>query len=82
MSPDLTRNDPNKQRVAGGPINTDVSGAEFYGTIFDIAPSHLEPGRLWVGTDDGLVQLTTDGGVRWRNVTPGAGTSVGPHRHG
>ncbi len=70
VSPDLTRNDPDKQRVAGGPINTDVSGAEFYGTIFDIAPSHLEAGRIWVGTDDGLVQLTTDGGVHWRNVTP------------
>ena len=62
ISPDLTRNDPGKQRVAGGPINTDVSGAEFYDTIFDIAPSPLEAGRIWVGTDDGLVQLTTDGG--------------------
>ena len=70
ISPDLTRNDPSKQRVAGGPINTDVSGAEFYDTIFDIAPSRLEPGRIWVGTDDGLVQLTTDGGAHWRNVTP------------
>lgn len=70
ISPDLTRNDPNKQQVAGGPINTDVSGAEFYDTIFDIAPSRLAAGRIWVGTDDGLVQLTTDGGVHWQNVTP------------
>jgi photosystem II stability/assembly factor-like uncharacterized protein len=70
LSPDLTRNDPSKQQVAGGPINTDISGAEFYDTIFDIAPSRLEPGRIWVGTDDGLVQLTTDGGLHWRNVTP------------
>jgi photosystem II stability/assembly factor-like uncharacterized protein len=70
ISPDLTRNDPTKQRVAGGPINTDVSGAEFYDTIFDIAPSRLEPGRIWIGTDDGLVQLTTDGGAHWKNVTP------------
>ncbi len=70
ISPDLTRNDPSKQRVAGGPINTDVSGAEFYDTIFEIAPSRLEPGRIWVGTDDGLVQLTTDGGAHWKNVTP------------
>ena len=70
VSPDLTRNDPNKQLVAGGPINTDVSGAEFYDTIFDIAPSRLQPGRIWVGTDDGLVQLTTDGGAHWQNVTP------------
>ena len=70
VSPDLTRNDPSKQLVAGGPINTDVSGAEFYDTIFDIAPSRLQPGRIWVGTDDGLVQLTTDGGAHWQNVTP------------
>ena len=70
ISPDLTHNDPNKQRVAGGPINTDVSGAEFYDTIFDIAPSRIDPKRIWVGTDDGLVQLTTDDGLHWRNVTP------------
>jgi photosystem II stability/assembly factor-like uncharacterized protein len=70
ISPDLTRNDPSKQRVAGGPINTDVSGAEFYDTLFDIAPSPLEPGRIWIGTDDGLVQLTADGGIHWQNVTP------------
>jgi photosystem II stability/assembly factor-like uncharacterized protein len=70
ISPDLTRNDPSKQQVAGGPINTDVSGAEFYDTIFDIAPSRLEAGRIWIGTDDGLVQLTTDRGAHWRNVTP------------
>ncbi|MBV8197864.1 MAG: hypothetical protein JO263_07000, partial [Candidatus Eremiobacteraeota bacterium] len=70
VSPDLTRNDPAKQQVAGGPINTDVSGAEFYDTIFDIAPSRLDMKRIWVGTDDGLVQLTTDGGGHWQNVTP------------
>lgn len=70
ISPDLTRNDPDKQRVAGGPINTDVSGAEFYDTIFDIAPSGIDAQRIWIGTDDGLVQLTTDGAAHWRNVTP------------
>jgi hypothetical protein len=70
ISGDLTRNDPSKQRVAGGPINTDVSGAEFYDTIFDIAASRIDNQRIWVGTDDGLVQLTTTRGVRWQNVTP------------
>ena len=76
VSPDLTRNDPQKQRVAGGPINTDVSGAEFYDTIFDIAPSHVDPKTIWVGTDDGLVQLTTDASPsstqawHWTDVTP------------
>ena len=76
ISPDLTRNDPAKQQVAGGPINTDVSGAEFYDTIFDIAPSRIDARRIWVGTDDGLVQLTTDrpstgsGQATWHNVTP------------
>ncbi len=72
ISPDLTRNDPTKQRAAGGRINTDVSGAEFYDTIFDIAPSRLDRKRIWVGTDDGLVQLTTDAGAHWHNVTPAA----------
>lgn len=69
ISPDLTRDDPAKQQVSGGPINTDVSGAEFYDTLLDIAPSPLDGRVLWVGTDDGLVQLTRDGGRRWQNVT-------------
>jgi hypothetical protein len=76
ISPDLTRNDPTRQRIAGGPINTDVSGAEFYDTLFDIAPSRLDARRIWVGSDDGLVQLTTDSTgsaqAHWRNVTPPA----------
>ncbi|MBV8067635.1 MAG: hypothetical protein JO113_06640 [Candidatus Eremiobacteraeota bacterium] len=79
ISPDLTRNDPSKQQVAGGPINTDVSGAEFYDTILDIAPSPADPRFIWVGTDDGLVQLTSDASPaspqasHWRNVTPSEG---------
>ncbi len=70
ISPDLTRNDPSKQQVAGGPINTDVSGAEFYDTLLDIAPSPVDGNVIWAGTDDGLIQRTPDGGRHWVNVTP------------
>jgi photosystem II stability/assembly factor-like uncharacterized protein len=70
ISPDLTRNDPSKQQVAGGPVNTDISGAEFYDTLLDIAPSPIASNDLWIGTDDGLVWHTADGGAHWRNVTP------------
>ncbi len=69
ISPDLTLNDKSHQQVSGGPITLDVSGAEFSDTILDIAPSSKEPGLIWVGTDDGLVQLTRDGGAHWSNVT-------------
>ena len=72
ISPDLTRNDRTKQGPSGGPITKDNVGSEFYNTIFAIAESPLQRDLLWVGTDDGLVQLTRDGGVRWDNVTPPA----------
>ncbi len=70
ISPDLTRNDPSKQQLAGGPINTDISGAEFYDTLLDIAPSTIDPNVIWVGTDDGRVQRTADGGAHWADVSP------------
>jgi photosystem II stability/assembly factor-like uncharacterized protein len=70
ISPDLTRNDASKQQVAGGPINTDVSGAEFYDTLLDIAPSPIDPNVIWAGTDDGVIQRTGDHGAHWQNVTP------------
>jgi photosystem II stability/assembly factor-like uncharacterized protein len=76
ISPDLTLDDPRHQQVPGGPINADVSGAEFYDTILDIAPSPVAQGVIWVGTDDGLVQLTRDGGATWHNVTM---HGVGPY---
>jgi photosystem II stability/assembly factor-like uncharacterized protein len=68
ISPDLTRDEKDHQRVSGGPISLDVSGAEYYDTSLDIAPSPLDAGVMWVGTDDGLVQLTRDGGAHWTNV--------------
>ncbi len=72
ISPDLTRDDPDKQRPAGRPISQDTSGAEVYCTIHAFAESPLTPGELWVGTDDGLVQLSRDHGVSWQEVTPPA----------
>jgi photosystem II stability/assembly factor-like uncharacterized protein len=70
VSPDLTRNVKAHQQPAGGPIGNDVSGAEYSDTILDIEGSQLHRGEIWVGTDDGLVQLTRDGGKHWSNVTP------------
>lgn len=70
ISPDLTRNDKSKQQVSGGPIDKDDSGTEYYDTIFAIAESPRVQGVIWVGTDDGLVQITRDGGKNWTNVTP------------
>ncbi len=70
ISPDLTRNDKSKQEKSGGPITKDDTGIEVYDTIFTVAESPHEAGVIWVGTDDGLVQLTRDGGKNWANVTP------------
>lgn len=70
ISPDLTTNDKAHQVIPGGPVNYDVSGAETSDTILDIEGSTLARGEIWVGTDDGLVQLSRDGGKHWRNVTP------------
>jgi photosystem II stability/assembly factor-like uncharacterized protein len=70
ISPDLTRNDKSKQKVSGGDITLDDSGTEYYDTIFALAESPLKKGLLWVGTDDGLIQLTQDEGKTWINITP------------
>jgi photosystem II stability/assembly factor-like uncharacterized protein len=70
ISPDLTRNDINKQQSSGGPISKDNTSVEYYDTVFTIAESPLQKDVLWAGTDDGLVQLTRDSGKSWNNVTP------------
>src|SRR5579862_7124512 len=72
ISGDLTRNDKSKQEASGGPITKDITSVEYYDTIFAIAESPLKKGMVWVGTDDGLIQLTEDDGGSWRNVTPAA----------
>jgi photosystem II stability/assembly factor-like uncharacterized protein len=71
ISPDLTRNDKSKQVPSGRPITVDNAGTEVYDTISTIAPSPTVKGEIWVGTDDGLVWLTRDGGTHWTNVTAG-----------
>ena len=68
ISPDLTTNDPKKQQNSGGQIVVDNTAAEFHCTILTIAPSPLDSNVIWVGTDDGNVQVTRDGGKTWTNV--------------
>jgi photosystem II stability/assembly factor-like uncharacterized protein len=69
ISPDLTRNDKTKQQSSGGPIWLDLSGAETVGAILSFSISPLDPKTIWVGTDDGVIQVTRDGGQHWDNVT-------------
>lgn len=69
ISPDLTSNDPSKQNQEdSGGLSKDNSGAENYETIFTIAESPLNEKVIWVGTDDGQVQVTKNGGKKWKNV--------------
>ncbi len=70
ISGDLTRNDKEKQKSSGGQVQLDLSGAETYDTILSLSVSPADPNVIWVGTDDGLVQMTKDGGKSWQNVTP------------
>lgn len=76
ISPDLTTNDPEKQKQAeSGGLTLDVTAAENHTSIITIAPSPLDKNVLWVGTDDGNLQLTRDGGQNWTNLSsrlPGA----------
>ncbi len=69
ISPDLTTNDPEKQRQEqSGGVTVDNSSAEMHTTIFAIAESPRDPNIIWVGTDDGNLQVTRDGGKNWTNV--------------
>lgn len=70
LSDDLTRNDPDKLVSSGGPITQDNTGVEYYCTIFAANESPLKEGLLWVGSDDGLIHVSKDGGANWENVTP------------
>lgn len=69
ISPDLSTNDSTKQQQSdSGGLSMDNSGAENHTTIFTIAESPLDENVIWVGTDDGNVQVTKDGGKNWQNV--------------
>ena len=70
ISPDLTRNDKSMLVSSGGPITQDNTGVEYYATIFAVDESPIQEGLMWVGSDDGLIHLTKDGGQTWENVTP------------
>jgi len=70
ISPDLTAFTPETQVISGSPITRDITGEEFYSTIYDIRESSLEAGVIWTGANDGPVYVTRNGGEAWTNVTP------------
>jgi photosystem II stability/assembly factor-like uncharacterized protein len=88
ISPDLTLNDRSRMGSSGG-LTPDNIGVEYAGVVYGIAESPLEKGLIWVGTNDGLVQLTRDGGKTWTNLTAnlpnlpawGSVRSIAPSRY-
>ena len=70
VSPDLTLHDTATMGPVGGRVTHDMTGTEWYATIFALAESPLTAGVLWAGSDDGLIHVTRDNGKTWTNVTP------------
>ncbi len=70
ISKDLTTNDKSRQGKSGGPITYDDTSVEYYCTIFALTESFHDPNILWVGSDDGLVHITRNGGLNWTEITP------------
>lgn len=70
ISPDLTRDDENKQLDGGGPFTNEGAGGENYNTIYSVAESIHEKNTIYTGSDCGLVHITRDGGQTWKNITP------------
>ena len=70
ISPDLTRNEIQKQDLGSIPFTNEAAGGEVYNTIMYLVESPHEPGILWSGSDDGLIHMTKDGGKNWKNITP------------
>lgn len=90
ISPDLTANDPRGQVISGTPITRDITGEEFYSTLYSVAESPHTRGVIWTGSNDGLIHVTRDDGATWQDVTPeglpGGGrvqtVEPSPHRPG
>jgi len=70
ISPDLTATPEGTQGVSGEPITRDVTGEEFYSTLYAITESPHEPGVIWTGANDGPFHITRDNGKTWANITP------------
>ncbi|MEL7001548.1 MAG: hypothetical protein AAFN93_02305 [Bacteroidota bacterium] len=70
ISPDLTAFESDKQVISGRPLTRDITGEEFYSTIYSVQESKVEKGLIWVGANDGPVHVTRDGGKNWNKVTP------------
>ncbi len=70
ISPDLTAFEKETQVISGAPITRDITGEEFYSTIYAVRESKLKEGLIWVGANDGPVHVTQNGGKDWKNVTP------------
>ena len=70
ISGDLTRHDPKTMGDSGGPITHDMNSPEVYGTVFALGPGRKDVNVLWAGSDDGLINVTRDGGKTWTDVTP------------
>lgn len=70
ISPDLTANDPRGHVISGTPITRDITGEEFYSTLYAVAESPVERGVIWTGANDGPIHVSRDDGKTWTNVTP------------
>ncbi|MBQ4915122.1 hypothetical protein J8L85_11780 [Maribacter sp. MMG018] len=70
ISPDLTAFEEDKQVISGSPITRDITGEEYYSTLYSIRESKLVEGLIWTGSNDGVISITKDGGQTWTDVTP------------
>lgn len=70
ISPDLTAFEKDKQVISGSPITRDITGEEYYSTLYSIRESKIKKDLIWTGSNDGIISITRDGGKTWKNVTP------------